>query len=239
MIRGPALTCQGDRACLWDSAVTAPHSGSAFRCNLQAYYYRGVIGLRVGVMEVATERMNPPRGVPFDDDAGRAGNRRDPGFQAILSETFEKYAAVIYRFAFRRLGNRESAQDVTAQVFLKAARGMDLSFSEEARRAWLFRAARTAIVDHWRSYGECPAVPLEWYAEEPLHAAEADSSAVARVERILARLNPMQRRVLELRFLEGRSLIETAQELGTTEGNVKVLQHRALRRAAELDTGEE
>lgn len=194
---------------------------------------------RIGVLEVAAERMKPPRGVPFEQDPERASSTGDPAFQAVLAETFEKYAAAIYRFAFRRLGNRESAQDVTAQVFLKAARALDPSFSEEARRAWLFRVARTAIVDHWRSYGELPAVPLEWYAEEPLRAMESDSKAVARVERILARLNPMQRRVLELRFLEGRSLIETAQELGTTEGNVKVLQHRALRRAAELDAGEE
>lgn len=192
----------------------------------------------MGQRKVATERMNPPRGMPFEKDPEKSGKTLNTSLQAILSETFEQYASAIYRFAFRRLGNRESAQDVTAQVFLKAARGMDPSFSEEARRAWLFRVARTAIVDVWRSYGECPAVPLEWYAEEPSHAIEADSKAAARVESILARLNPVQRRVLELRFLEGRSLIETAQELGTTEGNVKVLQHRALRRAAELDAGE-
>ncbi|HVC35520.1 MAG TPA: RNA polymerase sigma factor [Chloroflexota bacterium] len=161
----------------------------------------------------------------------------DPATQAAVSEAFEQYATPIYRFAYRRLGNHESAQDVTAQVFLKAARGLDPSFGDEARRAWLFRVARTAIVDVWRSYGECPVVPLEWYAEEPTRAVLADAAAPAQVERVLAQLNPVQRKVLELRFLEGRSLIETAQELGTTEGNVKVIQHRALRRAAELDLG--
>jgi RNA polymerase sigma-70 factor (ECF subfamily) len=182
--------------------------------------------------------MKPPEGRPVSKGAETGNQAVDPDFQAFLSDTFEQYAAPIYRFAYRRLGNRESAQDVTAQVFLKAARGMDPSYNEEARRAWLFRAARTAIVDVWRSYGEYPVVPLEWYVEEPSHAARADSKAPLQVERILAGLSPVQRRVLELRFLEGRSLAETAQELGTTEGNVKVLQHRALRRAAELGAGE-
>jgi RNA polymerase sigma-70 factor (ECF subfamily) len=41
-----------------------------------------------------------------------------------------------------------------------------------------------------------------------------------------------------MRFLESRSLQETAMELGLTEGNVKVIQHRALRRAADLNMGE-
>lgn len=161
----------------------------------------------------------------------------DPSVQAAVSDAFEQYATLIYRFAYHRLGNHENAQDVTAQVFLKAARSMDPSYGDDARRAWLFRVARTAIADVWRTYGECPVVPLEWYVEEPSRGVQIDTDAAPQVERVLSRLNPVQRRVLELRFLEGRSLVETAKELGTTEGNVKVLQHRALRRAAELDAG--
>jgi RNA polymerase sigma-70 factor (ECF subfamily) len=160
-----------------------------------------------------------------------------PGTSKAIVDAYEKYASAIYRFAYRRLGNRDDAQDVTAQVFLKASRGLDAAFDEAAQRAWLFRAARTAIVDIWRSYGSVPVVPLDWYSEDSTPTYQSSSDAPARVERLLARLNPAQRRVLELRFLEGYSLQETARELGMTEGNVKVIQHRALRRAAEM--GEE
>jgi RNA polymerase sigma-70 factor (ECF subfamily) len=155
-----------------------------------------------------------------------------------IIDAFEKYATAIYQFAYRRLGNREDAQDVTSQVFMKASRGLDPSYDEAARRSWLFRAARTSIVDVWRSYGGYPVVPLEWYTEDKPPERQTASDAAERVARVLSRLNSTQRRVLEMRFLESRSLQETATELGLTEGNVKVIQHRALRRAAELNMGE-
>jgi RNA polymerase sigma-70 factor (ECF subfamily) len=184
--------------------------------------------------------MNLRAGLPLRlglpaGDSGRIAKSEDS--EGVVAEAYDKYAVAIYRFAFRRLGNRDDAEDVTSQVFLKAARGLDPSYDEAARRSWLYRAARTAIVDVWRSYGETSVIPLEWYVEEPPTAPAAQpSDAPLRVERILGRLNANQRRVLELRFLEGRSLLETAKELGMTEANVKVIQHRALRRAAELES---
>lgn len=64
-------------------------------------------------------------------------------------------------------------------------------------------------------------------------ADEADPRV--RATRILAALPERQRRILSLRFLEGASVKEAAAELGVTVANAKVMQHRALRRAAGLD----
>lgn len=179
--------------------------------------------------------MEPPIQPAAPEKASRTSSEAEPTTADVVSEMFERYATEVYRFAYRRLGNREDAQDVTAQVFLKATRSLDPTFSEEARRAWLFRAARSAVVDVWRSYGDCPVVPLDWYVEEPSPPVRENPGAAPRLEQILARLEPRQRRILELRFLRGSTLAETAAELGITEGHAKVLQHRALRRAAELD----
>ena len=55
-------------------------------------------------------------------------------------------------------------------------------------------------------------------------------AALGRLE--LARLSAREQAVLRLRFLEGRSVADTAAELGLSPGNLKVIQHRALRRAA-------
>jgi RNA polymerase sigma-70 factor (ECF subfamily) len=51
---------------------------------------------------------------------------------------------------------------------------------------------------------------------------------------VLDRLPVQYRRVLELRFLQGYSIEETAQELGITPGNVKVIQYRALAKAVQV-----
>lgn len=162
------------------------------------------------------------------------GNSEPTGSEAV-GQAFDAYAVSIYQFAYRRLGNRQDAEDITAQVFYKAARGLDPAYSEPERRSWLYRAARTAIADVWRSYGGTKVVALEWYVAAPETTTRPNDDADRRVERILAELTPIQRRVLELRFLEGRTSRETANELGLTETNVKVIQHRALRRAAELE----
>lgn len=58
-----------------------------------------------------------------------------------------------------------------------------------------------------------------------------------RARRLLSLLPAQFRRVLELRFLRGYSVKETAAELGVTVGHARVLQYRALRRAAGLDEG--
>jgi RNA polymerase sigma-70 factor (ECF subfamily) len=58
--------------------------------------------------------------------------------------------------------------------------------------------------------------------------------AATRARALLARLPAHYRAVLSYRLLDGLSVAETARCMGTSEGNVKILQHRALKRAAEL-----
>jgi RNA polymerase sigma-70 factor (ECF subfamily) len=55
---------------------------------------------------------------------------------------------------------------------------------------------------------------------------------VARVRQLLARLPERYARVLELRFLQRLSVAETAEKMGVSHGNAKILQYRALRKAA-------
>ncbi|HLA65640.1 MAG TPA: sigma factor-like helix-turn-helix DNA-binding protein, partial [Candidatus Saccharimonadales bacterium] len=68
---------------------------------------------------------------------------------------------------------------------------------------------------------------------DPHAQADADG-ATAAVTRLLKQLPRHYARVLELRFLQRLSVAETADQLGITRGNAKVLQYRALRKAAIL-----
>ncbi|HKP51173.1 MAG TPA: sigma-70 family RNA polymerase sigma factor [Chloroflexia bacterium] len=163
-----------------------------------------------------------------------------------LQEVYDKYIEQIYKFVYFKVGNREDAEDIVSQVFIKAARSLDVAQEEQVMLGWLYQVSRTTITDHWRSYYKGPSSSLEAMEEEsslhlaadPIYVGNADedatSDAPAKVQAILEMLPENYRRVLQCRFLQGCSLKETAEAMGITEGNAKVLQHRALQKAVKL-----
>lgn len=153
-----------------------------------------------------------------------------------MDDVFDRYVQPIYRFLYGRVGNREDAEYLTSETFLKAAKELDVRRSEVSVAAWLFTVARTVLADHWRRYYRYGAlVPFEDDLApsdfEPAGAGTPSNGAEQRVTEILATLPERYRIVLELRFLRGLTVRETAHEMGVTPENVKVLQHRALARA--------
>ena len=156
-------------------------------------------------------------------------------FEQLYQENLDR----IYRFVFSHVRNREAAEDLTSQIFLKATRSLDLEQNAHSRQAWLFRVARTTMADYWRAHCRRAAthsleelVEAGW--EGPVDANPVRSKAADRVKDILQTLPERDREVLTCRFLLDLSVRETALSMGVTETNVKVMQYRALRRAATL-----
>jgi RNA polymerase sigma-70 factor, ECF subfamily len=154
-------------------------------------------------------------------------------FEQLYQENFD----LIYRFVYSHVRNREAAEDLTSQIFLKAVRSLNLERSAHSSTAWLFRVARTTIADYWRAYYRRAAThSLEALAEAGWEgASDADlpqNSVADRVEDILQSLPERDREVLTCRFLLNLSVRQTAVSMGVTETNVKMIQFRALRRAA-------
>jgi RNA polymerase sigma-70 factor (ECF subfamily) len=171
---------------------------------------------------------------------GDSGERRD----SVLSNAFHENAARIYRFIYAKVGNQAAAEDLTSQVFLKAVRWLGEDHSATSVRAWLYATARSTIVDYWREQSQFKRVPLD-DALAPLFIATDPEEEVARsrerARRILDALPEREGAVLRLRFLHGYTAAEIGRALGIEPGNVRVIQLRALRRAAtllipELDT---
>ena len=159
-----------------------------------------------------------------------------------FEKVYDKHVLGIYRFIYARVGNHPDAEDLTAQVFVRAVEMLDLDRDPGQIAAWLYRVAQNATADHWRAFYRLPLVGVDHVApgwepvDDPARAtAASDSGAAARVEALLRRLPDHYRRVLELRFLERRSVAETARAMGISSGNARVLQYRALRRAALLE----
>jgi RNA polymerase sigma-70 factor (ECF subfamily) len=147
-----------------------------------------------------------------------------------LTWAYQTHVTAIYQYIYGRVGNRPDAEDLTAQVFVKAIHGMRSDVSVPELRSWLYRVAQTTLADHWREYYAEGTGELEDDVTQP-PAPRENPEAIQRVDSLLATLPESYRRVLELRFLRGYSVRETAQELNLSETNVKVLQFRALNRA--------
>jgi RNA polymerase sigma factor (sigma-70 family) len=152
-----------------------------------------------------------------------------------LGSTFRENAARIYRFIYAKVGNREAAEDLTSEVFLKATRWLAQDRSADSIRAWLYTVARSTIADYWREQSQHPTIPLE-DPDAVLFCGTEGPQEVQRTRerawRILEALPEREREVLRLRFLHGYTAVEIGQALGLTPGNVRVLQLRALRQAA-------
>ena len=158
--------------------------------------------------------------------------RRLPDWQAVYQDN----ATWVYRTLFARVGNRSDAEDLTAEVFLAALRPLRLTASVAEVRAYLRATARTVLAAHWRETLGREITSIE-DIEQPPDSEEAISTAPQRVAKVLDRLPDRYRRILESRFLQGNSIKESAAELGISVANAKVLQHRALRLAAQVNDG--
>ena len=160
----------------------------------------------------------------------------DPDAFAAL---YDIYVEQIYRFVLFRVGDEQTAEDLTSQVFLKA---WDNLSSYQIRgllfRAWLFRIARNSVIDYYRTYKET--TPLEPSAlTKPDPAAEVADQVEQQLQAeelrlALQQLTEDQRQVLTLRFIEGLSTEEVANVMGKRQGAIRALQMRGLQALAEI-----
>jgi RNA polymerase sigma-70 factor (ECF subfamily) len=146
----------------------------------------------------------------------------------------------VHRFVFQSLRNREEAEDLTSQIFLKALRYLDPERNTHSARSWLFKIAHTTIADYWRTHYRALTssldVRLEVGWEGPLQEIMLGTNELAteRVFNLLEALPERYREVLSYRFLLNLSIRETAATMGVSEANVKTLQFRAIKHATNL-----
>src|SRR6266566_4519604 len=153
-----------------------------------------------------------------------------------LAEMYRAYAADLQRFISNKVGDPTVAEDLTSTVFLKALRW--LREDSESARGWLYATARTTIVDYWQEQRKSEMHSLSGLEEQLLPSGEtafANQQVEMRVHHLLSLLPERDRSILTLRYLQGYSAAEIARALGTSAGHIRVLQLRALRRAAQVE----
>jgi RNA polymerase sigma-70 factor (ECF subfamily) len=223
----------------------------------------GEIGTPAATAEAETTVVVPAQsttGPPAESEPPKYPARPDRGdpaaevwalverAQAGESEAFgliyDRYVDTVFRFVYFRVGNRQLAEDLTSDTFLRALKRIG-SFTWQGRDlgAWLVTIARNLVADHFKS----GRYRLEVTTGDVLDADREDrgpegSPEAAVVDHItnvalltaVKQLNPEQQECIVLRFLQGFSVAETAQTMGKNEGAIKALQYRAVRALARL-----
>jgi RNA polymerase sigma-70 factor, ECF subfamily len=164
--------------------------------------------------------------------------RRDPRrFEAL----YRKYVAQVYSFALYELRDTHAAEDLTAQVFLRALAGLP-GFREQQQppdssfRVWLFQISRNALRNERRRRSRHPEAPLDAALSMPAtddvpeHAAQREE--LRRALTVIQALPDDRRRALVLRFVHEMTAREIGEVLGKSEGAVRVTIHRGLRAVA-------
>jgi RNA polymerase sigma-70 factor (ECF subfamily) len=162
-----------------------------------------------------------------------------------FDELYSRYSPRVFGYLFQRLnGNVEEAEDLTAEVFTKVYEKIDRFQVQGAPlSAWLFRIAHNRLIDSVRRRPKQTQVGLDdapMLAAGPVFGSVDQQVAMEQIKIGLARLTEEQRQVIILRFLEGKSLAETAVAMNRNEDAVKKLQARglaSLRRGIECLSG--
>jgi RNA polymerase sigma-70 factor, ECF subfamily len=143
-------------------------------------------------------------------------------------QLFERYHGKMYSFVYARTGDTSAAEEIAAEVFVAAAKGISRYRPTGAPfAAWLYRIARNLTADYLERRRKRPAISLEGldFSAGPWHHQVEDAADIASA---LQKLKAEQQEVIILRFFADYSLQEVATAMGKSVGAVKLLQHRAI-----------
>lgn len=176
--------------------------------------------------------------------------RAQLGDRPAFGELYSRYADVVFRFLLFRAGDRELSEDLTSETFLRGLRRIDsVSYQGRDVGAWFVTIARNLLLDHVKS-SRYKLERLEFRVGDELGGHSIDrtplddvltAEVTEVVLRALAQLSDKrypgsgeQRECLELRFLVGLSVAETAVVMGREVAAVKALQHRGVKSMAAM-----
>lgn len=146
-----------------------------------------------------------------------------------FAQIYEVFLEKVYGYFFYRVKQKELAEDLTQECFLKIMKNLEKYRVKEASfSAWVFTIARHTLIDHYRVKRE--EILLENGSELKEREKEIEKVSVRDLlEKALLNIKEDYREVIYLRFLMDLSLKETAKVMGKTENAVKLLQFRAIK----------
>ncbi|WP_158212292.1 RNA polymerase sigma factor [Natranaerobius trueperi] len=153
-----------------------------------------------------------------------------------FEELYNYFFPKVYYYILQRVNNKAIAEDLVSNIFLKALRNLTSLKNSRDFQGWLFSIARNALIDHYRKAGRKKEEASEAVSDDKtiLYETPEDQLLIKehnnQIYQALDTLSPEQSEVVILRFMHELKLKEIAKVIDKSEGAVKGLLYRALKK---------
>jgi RNA polymerase sigma factor (sigma-70 family) len=162
------------------------------------------------------------------------------GDKLALEKLYNHFFNQIYFYVYSRINDQHKTQDIVSEIFLSMVEGIHKFKGQSSFKNYIFGITKNKMRDYIRNkYKTADYIPQSSLPEESFdniaQAEEEDKTYRIKIRTILksiySSMKPRYAKVLDLRFNKMNSVEETAQILGISSNNVKVIQHRAIKQA--------
>jgi RNA polymerase sigma-70 factor (ECF subfamily) len=177
------------------------------------------------IAEQTTQKVEQVDDIPILVKAAR----EDP---TAYSRLYKHYVQPIYRYLYSRVGTVHDAEDLTSQTFITAYESLARYREQGFFSAWLFRIARSKLMDHFRAirrHARLDAAEGIVMVQDALGHVIQNEETI-RLRSLICELEEDEQELIRLRYVAGLSFAEMANLLGKREDAVKKSLYRLLAR---------
>ena len=145
---------------------------------------------------------------------------------------YKKYYSLLYRYVYMRTKDRNDAEDLTQNIFVKIWKAIPNFRSGGEPMAYLYKIAKNTIIDHWRkiSHKEIVSDDIIVLLAEEISAAEKDGEeAYKELISLFDNLSPLEKEILLFIYVEDLSYAEIAKMTGKNEAAIRQIKSRAVK----------
>lgn len=157
---------------------------------------------------------------------------------AIFHRLYEKYHQDVFRFLIYLTRDRDQAEDLVHEVYVRVLRAYTRFEGRSTEKTWLFSIAKNVAIDHFRKQSvrnKHAFDKFDWERDELVSTGILPEEFALMSEmrkqllEVLEQCTGDQKMVIHMRFIHDFTIAESAEILGWTEGKVKTTQHRAVK----------
>jgi len=174
----------------------------------------------------------------LDSEVEALVQRAAKGDADAFGSLYDIYANRVYRHIYYRTGNTDDARDLMQDVFLRAWQGLPkYKRTKTPFLGWLFTISHNRVIDFYRTRKDTAYLNTQIVAEDRAKSPEdlvEGEFTQQEMRRAILKLPGDQQQVILMRFIEDFDYSEVAAALNKSEGNIRVITHRALKRLREI-----